>query len=184
MRKFLVLIGLLLVMVSTMGAACSGTMPVPVIDPQTGKPMVVNGAPVIAMAEVDYNTAIALTNMSRAANPRTAKVKFKPGGATEDVLLEIPMDSWQQPLVPESLGRQASMVLKEIAPGIYAWVLGDTLKAVANNMGAKIVNQKTEGPGSPATVSFGNGAPVTSPVDYSDRSIRDDHRIITDNATD
>lgn len=152
-----------------LGATCSGTMQSVALDPATGKPLMgPDGLPVILTHEVDYNTVVALTNKASAENPRVAVVVMEKDGVKTTAT--IPLDSWRQPINPESPGKQIKQVAEGVTPLGAIYVVGDTLKSTVSNSGVRstTVNQSSQGDLSPVSAPGGNmgalGGTITTPA--------------------
>ena len=51
---------------------------------------------------------------------------------------EIPLDSWQRPMEPDSPGKQVGQVLEKATPLGTAVVVGDAIKSVAGKGGSSV----------------------------------------------
>jgi hypothetical protein len=92
-----------------------------------------------------YYDAVKETNKAWAANPRVAKIKLTPVDPSRPAQVingtleaEIPLDSWQRPIDPESPGKQVGQVLDKATPLGTAVAVGDAVKAVAGKGGTNV----------------------------------------------
>ena len=95
-----------------------------------------------------YYKAIEESNKAWAFNPRVAKIKLTPVDPSRPAQIingtleaEIPLDSWQRPMEPESPGKQVGQVLEKATPLGTAVAVGDAIKSVAGKGGSSV---KTE----------------------------------------
>jgi hypothetical protein len=87
-----------------------------------------------------YYDSVARTNEAWAFNPRVARIKLTPVDPSKPaqiingtLVAEIPLDSWQRPMEPESPGKQVGQVLEKATPLGTAVAVGDAIKTVAGN---------------------------------------------------
>lgn len=92
-----------------------------------------------------YYDAVKETNKAWAANPRVARIKLTPVDPSRPAQVvngtleaEIPLDSWQRPIEPESPGKQVGQVLEKATPLGTAVAVGDAVKAVAGKGGSSV----------------------------------------------
>lgn len=121
-----------------------------------------------------YYEAVARTNEAWAKNPRIAKWKFTPADPSKPAVLsnvtiegEIPLDSWQRPIDPESPGKQAKQIAEGLTPLGTAAVVADGVKAVVSQGGTRTttVNQSSTGAQSPNSAPGGNMGGNTAGTD-------------------
>ncbi len=90
-----------------------------------------------------YYKAVEESNKAWAFNPRMARIKLTPVDPSKPAQIingtleaEIPLDSWQRPMEPESPGKQVGQVLEKATPLGTAVAVGDAIKSVAGKGGS------------------------------------------------
>ncbi|MBI5522444.1 MAG: hypothetical protein HY910_07435 [Desulfarculus sp.] len=85
-----------------------------------------------------YYKAVEESNKAWAFNPRVARIKLTPVDPSKPAQIingtleaEIPLDSWQRPMEPDSPGKQVGQVLEKATPLGTAVAVGDAIKSVA-----------------------------------------------------
>ena len=85
-----------------------------------------------------YYKAVEESNKAWAFNPRMARIKLTPVDPSKPAQVingtleaEIPLDSWQRPMEPDSPGKQVGQVLEKATPLGTAVAVGDAIKSVA-----------------------------------------------------
>ena len=85
-----------------------------------------------------YYKAMEESNKAWAFNPRMARIKLTPVDPSRPAQVingtleaEIPLDSWQRPMEPDSPGKQVGQVLEKATPLGTAVAVGDAIKSVA-----------------------------------------------------
>ena len=85
-----------------------------------------------------YYKAVEESNKAWAFNPRVARIKLTPVDPSRPAQIingtleaEIPLDSWQRPMEPDSPGKQVGQVLEKATPLGTAVAVGDAIKTVA-----------------------------------------------------
>ncbi len=89
-----------------------------------------------------YYKAVEESNKAWAFNPRIAKIKLTPVDPSRPAQIingtleaEIPLDSWQRPMEPDSPGKQVGQVLEKATPLGTAVAVGEAIKSVAGKGG-------------------------------------------------